>query len=79
MFCRINKTKLGLLGEYKKALEKGDFVNRSHNALEETKRYVYTTNNTFLLREFVCPGCGALLDSEIALPGDPFLEDIVAP
>lgn len=30
-----------------------------------------------ILRLFVCRGCGALLDSETALPGEPFLEDIV--
>ena len=40
---------------------------------------VYTTSDNLLLREFVCPGCGALLDTEIALPGDPFLEDKVNP
>ena len=30
-----------------------------------------------VLRLFVCRGCGALLDSETALPKEPFLEDIV--
>lgn len=30
-----------------------------------------------ILRLFICPGCGALLDSETALPNEPFLEDIV--
>lgn len=39
---------------------------------------IYTTNDDLLLREFVCPGCGALLDSEIALPDDPFLQDRLA-
>ena len=29
------------------------------------------------LRRFVCPGCGALLDTETALAGDPFLDDVV--
>jgi acetone carboxylase gamma subunit len=29
------------------------------------------------LRLFSCAGCGALLDSEIALPGEPFLEDVL--
>ena len=28
-----------------------------------------------MLRQFVCPSCGHLLDSETALPGDPFLYD----
>ena len=32
-----------------------------------------------LLRRFYCPGCGALLDSETTLPGDPFLNDVVRP
>ncbi len=36
---------------------------------------IYTTNHELLLREFFCPGCGALLDTEVALPGDPFLDD----
>jgi acetone carboxylase gamma subunit len=31
-----------------------------------------------ILRLFVCRGCGALLESETALPGEPFLDDIVA-
>jgi acetone carboxylase gamma subunit len=31
-----------------------------------------------IVRLFVCRGCGALLDTETALPGEPFLDDIVA-
>jgi acetone carboxylase gamma subunit len=30
-----------------------------------------------ILRMFVCCGCGALLDTETALPNEPFLDDIV--
>jgi acetone carboxylase gamma subunit len=30
-----------------------------------------------LLRHFSCPHCGLLLDTETALPEDPFLEDVV--
>ena len=40
---------------------------------------LYKTSEDLLLREFVCRGCGALLDTEIALPDDPFLEDRVVP
>jgi acetone carboxylase gamma subunit len=29
-----------------------------------------------VLRLFSCPGCGALLDTETALPEDPYLEDL---
>ena len=39
----------------------------------------YTTGEKVLLRQFYCPGCGALLDTESALPGDPFLNDLVRP
>jgi len=37
----------------------------------------YTGAPEALLRQFSCPGCGTLLDSEMALPGEPFLDDIV--
>ena len=40
---------------------------------------IFTTDPALLLREFVCPDCGALLDSEIALPDDPYLDDRLAP
>ena len=30
-----------------------------------------------VLRRFACPRCGHLLDTETALPDDPFLEDLV--
>jgi acetone carboxylase gamma subunit len=30
-----------------------------------------------VLRRFSCPHCGHLLDTETALPDDPFLEDLV--
>lgn len=39
----------------------------------------YTNADRVLLRRFFCPGCGALLDTESALPGDPFLNDVVRP
>ena len=35
----------------------------------------YRTGQGLLLRQFCCPQCGALLDTELALPGEPFLED----
>jgi acetone carboxylase gamma subunit len=37
----------------------------------------YTSGAQVVLRRFSCPGCGSLLDTETALPGDPFLEDIL--
>jgi acetone carboxylase gamma subunit len=39
----------------------------------------YTGARDAMLRQFGCPACGALLDSEMALPGEPFLDDIVRP
>jgi acetone carboxylase gamma subunit len=30
-----------------------------------------------VLRKFACPSCGSLLDSEVALPEDPYLYDVV--
>ena len=39
----------------------------------------YSSGDQVLLRRFSCPNCGSLLDSETALAGDPFLEDIVKP
>ncbi|NKB36812.1 MAG: hypothetical protein GKR93_06515 [Gammaproteobacteria bacterium] len=35
----------------------------------------YTTGDEVVLRRFSCPGCGYLLDSEISMPEDPYLED----
>ena len=37
----------------------------------------FTTGEQVVLRKFSCPGCGLLLDSELAMPEDPFLEDIL--
>ncbi len=39
----------------------------------------YTNAERVLLRRLFCPGCGALLDTEVALEGDPFLNDAVRP
>ena len=36
----------------------------------------YTAAEKVMLRMFACPQCGTLLDSEIALSEDPFLDDI---
>ena len=37
----------------------------------------YTNADRVVQRRFFCPGCGVLLDTETALPGDPFLNDVV--
>lgn len=35
----------------------------------------YATGRNLTLRQFACPQCGQLLDSEPALPGDPWIDD----
>jgi acetone carboxylase gamma subunit len=45
--------------------------------LSRTAATAYGGAPDVLLREFSCGQCGALLESEIALRGEPFLEDIV--
>lgn len=37
----------------------------------------YSTGPEVLLRRFFCPNCAALLDTETALPDDPFLDDVL--
>lgn len=37
---------------------------------------LYTSGSPALIREFVCPACGLLLDAEVARSGDPALLEI---
>ena len=37
----------------------------------------YASADHVVLRQFYCPGCGALLDSETAMSDDPFLNDVI--
>lgn len=37
----------------------------------------YESADHVVLRQFYCPGCGALLDTETAMSNDPFLNDVV--
>ncbi len=51
----------------------------SHNVTDavplagDPARYIDATPE---FRQFFCPGCGALIENEIALSGDPVLRDI---
>jgi acetone carboxylase gamma subunit len=36
-----------------------------------------SVHGDLLLRQFFCPSCASLLDSEVGLPEDPFLYDVV--
>lgn len=40
---------------------------------------VHLANPDVRIREFSCPSCGHLLDTETAMNGDPFLNDIIYP
>jgi len=37
-----------------------------------------SVHSEVVFRHFSCPKCGTLLDSETALPEDPFLDDVVS-
>jgi acetone carboxylase gamma subunit len=45
--------------------------------LSEAGGETFQTGGDVLLRRFYCPSCGATLDAETALPGEPFLIDRV--
>ncbi len=49
----------------------------SETSLKGAAGEPYSNAANVLLRHFYCPGCAALLDSETALAGDPYLNDIV--
>ena len=40
---------------------------------------LHVTEGDVVLRRFLCPGCGVLLDTETALRSDPFLNDVLFP
>jgi acetone carboxylase gamma subunit len=37
----------------------------------------YASAPHVVLRQFFCPGCGALLDTETAMADDPYLNDVI--
>ena len=49
----------------------------SETAMRGVAGVPYSGGEAVLLRRFSCPGCGALLDTETAMPGDPFLDDVL--
>lgn len=53
-------------------------VKLDERSLKEIAGEAYSsTDQDVLYRQFFCPGCGGLLDSEIALKGEPYLKDRV--
>ena len=54
-----------------------NWKNAAHLTEEKMNRLgaPYTTGEGVLLRSFTCPGCGVLLETELAMAGEPFLQD----
>lgn len=47
-------------------------------AVKDTPGAGLGVDQRVIIRKFACPGCSRLLDTEIALPEDPFLDDFVS-
>ena len=54
-----------------------DAAHLSEAPLQGSSGEPYSNAANVLLRRFYCPGCAKLLDSETALEGDPYLNDVV--
>lgn len=55
-----------------------EHVNLDERPIAEVAGDAYSsTDPNLLLRQFSCPGCGGLLDSEVALKGEAYLKDRV--
>lgn len=54
-----------------------DRVSVKRSSVSELAGWSDAVHERLELREFSCPACGQLLDSEAALPEDPFLYDVV--
>ena len=66
---------LGTIGENYKdhALRQDNDIRTANPNVGDYKRYI---DERPIFRQFFCPGCGALLENEIALEGDELLRDI---
>ena len=45
--------------------------------VEKVAGPLHVTEGDVVLRRFLCPGCGTLLDTETASKGEPFLNDVL--
>jgi acetone carboxylase gamma subunit len=70
--CRACGHELGPAGKPWKAAARFD-----EQPMAGAGGIAYSAGKAVRLRRFFCPGCGALLDTETALAGDPFLDDVV--
>ena len=73
--CAKCHTEIGLLGEnYKEHCIRIDkHVSKSNLLIGEPSRFI---DDVPQFRQFVCPGCGTLIENEIAMKGEPLLMDI---
>jgi acetone carboxylase gamma subunit len=73
--CSKCGTDLGPLTQNYKdhALREDNDIRHSNPNVGDYKRYI---DERPVFRQFFCPGCGSLLENEIAREGDPLLRDI---
>ena len=76
VYCCVKcQTEVGLLGSnYKEHCIRIDkAVSKSNLLIGEPSRFI---DDTPEFRQFICPGCGTLIENEIAMRGEPVLMDI---
>jgi N-methylhydantoinase B len=73
--CAKCQTEIGQVGEnYKEHCIRIDkHVSKSNLLIGEPSRFI---DDVPQFRQFVCPGCGTLIENEIAMKGEPLLMDI---
>ena len=73
--CAKCHTEIGQLGEnYKEHCIRIDkHVSKSNLLIGEPSRFI---DDVPQFRQFVCPGCGTLIENEIAMKGEPLLMDV---
>jgi len=73
--CSKCATDLGPIGENYKdhAVRQDNDIRHCNPNIGDYQRYI---DERPVFRQFFCPGCGALLENEIAREGDPLLRDI---
>ena len=73
--CRRCGSELGAAGEnYKMGCNQEDLhISRSNPLIGEPGDFV---NDEVVFRQFSCPGCGVIVENEVAMAGDPVLDDI---
>jgi N-methylhydantoinase B len=73
--CSKCSTDIGLLGgNYKDhCIHINQHVSKSNLLIGDPERFI---DDVPQFRQFICPGCGALIENEIAMQDEPFLMDV---